>query len=117
MTTLRDLYKAALHEAATLRRRADKLRAATRAAPAWGSIDALRERAGEFESRADYLAHCIATFGDLDLAQIDIAELNRRTRNRTCSHTNPWARGVGIIAKAVALKSTEDSLGGRASQP
>ena len=107
MNKISDLYRAALDGAAALRAEADALRLSDYANPPWNDIDHLNEQADDAEIDADYLAHCIAAFGDQICAEVDFATLGKTYANRFLGGCNPWLRGLAIIENNATTSQTE----------
>lgn len=59
--------------------------------------DQYRQNAWQFQTKAGYLAHAIARFGDLPILQADLDSLEQDVISCTCAGTNPWMRALRII--------------------
>lgn len=62
--------------------------------------DQFRDRAFALESEAEYLAHCIARFGDFELEGAEFEPKKADIDGLICCNRNPWARGLEVLEKA-----------------
>ena len=60
--------------------------------------DMYRTRAHRLESESGYIAHCIARFGNLSLAEANCEALRSDLDSISPSEFNPWQRGLSILS-------------------
>lgn len=65
----------------------------------WEARDSFNETALTYERQAGWIAHCIAMFGNLSIAEIDVADLIKQVEEIPCQFGNPWVFGLKMIAK------------------
>lgn len=58
---------------------------------------------------AENIAHCIAMFGDLDLAALDVEALWWQSEDQYFPGKNPWTRGLTYLKNRVARQAEEAS--------
>ena len=95
---LSDLYKKCLAQAEDSERESDS-------SMAYESMDAIRCRTSELDSYAGWLAHCIALFGDQEIAEVDIDRLQAQVEGWACGGENPWYRGLRYLRRLTATSS------------
>jgi hypothetical protein len=49
------------------------------------------------QSEADYIAHCLAYFGDQDISGLIGDDVLKRARAMPCRQANPWSRGLDLL--------------------
>lgn len=105
-----DLYRETLGKAMHLRNEA-------KTKPTAFVRSNFRERAQSLEIRATNFAHCIAKYGDQDIASMNLDLLLAEARGLVCNGSNPWAQGLALIQEVVREISEQGNATGIDSRP
>lgn len=57
----------------------------------------LNEEARRSQREADYIAHCLAYFGDRDISALTGDDTLKHARAMLCRLENPWSRGLDLL--------------------
>ncbi|MGF6725993.1 hypothetical protein P3T43_005378 [Paraburkholderia sp. GAS41] len=60
----------------------------------------LNEEARRSQREADYIAHCLAYFGDEDISALSGDDALKHARALPCRLENPWSRGLYLLRQA-----------------
>lgn len=95
-----DLYRETLAHATHLRNEANTK-------PTAFVRSNFRERAQSLEIRATKFAHCIAKYGDQEIASMNLDLLLTEARGLVCNGSNPWAHGLALIKEVVCERAEQ----------
>lgn len=57
----------------------------------------LNEEARRSQREADYIAHCLAYFGDKNISDLIGDDVLKHARALPCRLENPWSRGLDLL--------------------
>jgi len=57
----------------------------------------LNEEARRSQREADYIAHCLAYFGDQAISALIVDDTLKHARALPCRLENPWSRGLDLL--------------------
>jgi hypothetical protein len=93
--TLSDIYLCKIKQAG-------ELVLAAKTAQSYEETLVRKEAALECQGDASAIAHCIASWGDLEVKQLDFAALWAEVNKIPWQHHNPWQLGLNLLREELA---------------